>query len=104
MMTQGYRVMDDLQLRHHLPTHSRAIADSKRKREKLDKELKKQEEDYLKGYTIYVKQKEKELQELIVNLNERNKNTTLKDTIIINLKKNISKLNEDMILEHKEKD
>jgi len=42
-----------------------------------------------------VKQKEKELQELIVNLNERNKNTTLKDTIITNLKKSIQKLNED---------
>jgi hypothetical protein len=28
---------------------------------KLDKVLKRQEQDYLKGYTIYVKQKEKEL-------------------------------------------
>ena len=27
---------------------------------KLDKVLKRQEQDYLKGYTIYVKQKEKE--------------------------------------------
>lgn len=46
---------------------------------KLDKVLKRQEQDYLKGYTIYVKQKEKELQDLICNLNERNRNTTLKD-------------------------
>lgn len=29
---------------------------------KLDNVLKRQEEDYLKGYTIYVKQKEQELQ------------------------------------------
>ena len=42
-----------------------------------------------------IREKEKELQELIVNLNERNKNTTLKDTIITNLKKSIQKLNED---------
>jgi hypothetical protein len=62
---------------------------------KLDNVLKRQEEDYLKGYTIYVKQKEQELQQLIVNLNERNKNTTLKDTIINNLQQSIKKLNED---------
>ena len=33
--------------------------------EKLDKQLKKQEHDYLKGYSIYVKTKEKELKTLI---------------------------------------
>ena len=40
--------------------------------EKLDRVLKKQEHDYLKGYSIYVKQKEKELKELINKLNEKN--------------------------------
>lgn len=38
----------------------------------LDRVLKKQEHDYLKGYTIYVKQKEKELRELITKLNDKN--------------------------------
>ena len=33
--------------------------------DKLDKQLKKQEHDYLKGYSIYVKTKEKELKTLI---------------------------------------
>mmetsp|Transcript_15023 Transcript_15023/g.20400 ORF Transcript_15023/g.20400 Transcript_15023/m.20400 type:complete len:80 (-) Transcript_15023:1626-1865(-) len=32
---------------------------------KLDRQLKKQEHDYLKGYSIYVKTKEKELKTLI---------------------------------------
>ena len=32
---------------------------------KLDNQLKKQEHDYLKGYSIYVKTKEKELKTLI---------------------------------------
>ena len=33
--------------------------------DKLDAQLKKQERDYLKGYSIYVKTKEKELKTLI---------------------------------------
>ena len=40
--------------------------------EKLDRQLKKQEHDYLKGYHIYVKQKEKELKELINKLSDKN--------------------------------
>ncbi|MEC7228308.1 MAG: creatininase family protein, partial [Candidatus Latescibacterota bacterium] len=36
---------------------------------KLDRQLKKQEHDYLKGYSIYVKTKEKELKTLIQKLN-----------------------------------
>lgn len=39
---------------------------------KLDRVLKKQEHDYLKGYSIYVKQKENELRELIKKLNDKN--------------------------------
>jgi hypothetical protein len=49
---------------------------------KLDRVLKKQEHDYLKGYTMYVKQKEHELRELITKLNDKNSNASLKDTII----------------------
>ena len=61
--------------------------------EKLDRVLKKQEHDYLKGYSIYVKQKEKELKELINKLNEKNSNNTIKDEMIHNLKQTIGKLN-----------
>ena len=63
--------------------------------EKLDRVLKKQEHDYLKGYSIYVKQKEKELKELINKLNEKNSNNTLKDEMIYNLKQTIGKLNQE---------
>ena len=50
--------------------------------EKLDAQLKKQEHDYLKGYSIYVKTKEKELKTLIQKLNDKNQNNTLKDETI----------------------
>ena len=53
--------------------------------EKLDKQLKKQEHDYLKGYSIYVKTKEKELKTLIQKLNAKNSNNTLKDETIYKL-------------------
>ncbi len=46
---------------------------------KLNRVLLKQEYDYLKGYNIYVKKKEKELRDLIDKLNEKNSNNTLKD-------------------------
>lgn len=49
---------------------------------KLDRVLKKQEHDYLKGYSLYVKQKERELRVLITKLNDKNSNASLKDTII----------------------
>ena len=65
--------------------------------DKLDRVLKKQEHDYLKGYSIYVKQKEKELKELINKLNEKNSNNTLKDEMIHNLKQTIGKLNTEQI-------
>ena len=61
----------------------------------LDAVLKKQEHDYLKGYTIYVKQKEKELRELIQKLNEKNSNNTLKDEIIYKLKQNMRKVDDE---------
>ena len=64
---------------------------------KLEEVLKKQEHDYLKGYSIYVKQKEKELRELIHKLNEKNSNNTLKDEIIFNMKQTIKKINDEQI-------
>jgi len=46
---------------------------------KLNRVLEKQEYEYLNGYNIYVKRKEKELRELIEKLNEKNSNNTAKD-------------------------
>lgn len=54
--------------------------------QKLNKVLKRQEADYLKGYSIYVREKERELRDLVMKLNERNSNSSLKDEIIHGLK------------------
>jgi hypothetical protein len=53
--------------------------------------LKRQEQEYLKGYSIYVREKEKELRELVSKLNERNTNNSVKDEIIYALKQTIKK-------------
>ncbi len=53
--------------------------------------LKRQEQEYLKGYSIYVREKEKELRELVTKLNERNTNNSVKDEIIYALKQTIKK-------------
>ncbi len=39
---------------------------------KLNDVLKRQEQDYIKGYSIYVREKERELRDLIVKVNEKN--------------------------------
>lgn len=44
---------------------------------KLNRVLAKQEYEYLKGYNIYVKKKEKELRELIDTLNKKNSTTVM---------------------------
>jgi septal ring factor EnvC (AmiA/AmiB activator) len=44
----------------------------------------------LKGYSIFVREKETELRELIQKLNNRNSDSTLKDEIIFGLKKQIA--------------
>ena len=49
---------------------------------KLNRVLKKHEHDYLKGYSIYVKQKEKELRDLVTKLNDQNNQSNAKDTVI----------------------
>lgn len=70
---------------------------------KLHLVLKKKEHDYLKGYSIYVKQKEQELRELINKLNEKNSNNSLKDDLIYKLKQTIMQLHEAQIKTEKEK-
>ena len=62
---------------------------------KLNRVLQKQEYEYLKGYNIYVKRKEKELRDLIEKLNEKNSNNTLKDEKINNLERTIHAIRED---------
>ena len=42
----------------------------------LDDKLKKQEHDYLKGYSMYVKQKEQDLRKIIAELNKNNEGNT----------------------------
>ena len=69
----------------------------------MHKVLKKKEHDYLKGYSIYVKQKEAELRELINKLNEKNSNNSLKDDLIYKLKQTIMQLHEAQIKAEKEK-
>ena len=71
---------------------------------KLNRVLAKQEYEYLKGYNIYVKRKEKELRELIDKLNEKNSNNTLKDEKISNLEKTIHAIRDDQIKQEKEKE
>lgn len=70
----------------------------------MNKVLAKQEYEYLKGYNLYVKRKEKELRELIERLNEKNSNNTLKDEKIINLERTIFLIREDQIRMEKDKD
>lgn len=46
---------------------------------KLNVVLAKQEYEYLKGYNIYVKKKERELRQLIDSLNQKNSTSNTKD-------------------------
>ncbi len=55
--------------------------------------VKSQEADYLKGYSLFVRNKERELHELVNKLNERNINSVLKDEIIFGLKTELTRLN-----------
>ena len=47
--------------------------------QKLNRVLAKQEYEYLKGYNIYVKKKERELRQLIDRLNQKNSTSNTKD-------------------------
>lgn len=64
---------------------------------KLNRVLAKQEYEYLKGYNIYVKKKEKELRQLIDKLNQKNTTSNTKDKKINDLNTTISKIKEDQI-------
>lgn len=70
---------------------------------KMNRVLAKQEYEYLKGYDIYVKRKEKELRELIDKLNEKNSNNSLKDEKINNLERTIIAIRDEQIKMEKEK-
>lgn len=70
---------------------------------KLNRVLKKQEHDYLRGYSIYVKQKEEELRALIQKLNDKNSNNSLKDDLIYKLKQTIMDLHDQQITTEREK-
>ena len=52
---------------------------------KLVNVLKKQEADYLKGYSIYVKQKEKDLKDIITRISANNSDNDQKDRKIFTL-------------------
>lgn len=67
--------------------------------------LAKQEYDYLKGYNIYVKRKEKELRELILKLSERNNNkNTYKEDKMQLLEQSVLDLRTDQMRSEKHKE
>lgn len=70
--------------------------------QKLNRVLKRQEEEYLKGYSIYVREKERELRDLVTKLNERNQNSSLKDEIIFGFKAQITSMYETTMRAEKE--
>ncbi len=57
---------------------------------KLQAVLERQEEEYLKGYSVYVQQRERELKEYIKKLNDRQHNNDFKDEILQGLRKQIA--------------
>lgn len=69
----------------------------------LNKVLKRQEADYLKGYSIYVREKERELRGLVQRLNERNNSTSLKDEMIYGLKQQLAQLYQDASKQQEER-
>ena len=69
----------------------------------LDQKLKKQEHDYLKGYSMYVKQKEKDLREIIAKLNKNNEGNSKKENEIYCLKNTIKRMNDEQIRSEQEK-
>lgn len=61
----------------------------------MNRVLVKQEYEYLKGYNIYVKRKEKELKQIINDLKKENKSNTKREEKINNLEKTISQIREE---------
>jgi hypothetical protein len=62
--------------------------------EKMQAVLKRQEAEYLQGYTIYVAQRERELRDYIDKLNDRQAQSNIKDEIIQGLRKQITESHE----------
>lgn len=62
---------------------------------KLTNQLKRQEFDYLQGYSLYVKTKEREMKTLIQKLNSKNTTNAVKDETIYKLKDKIESLNSE---------
>jgi hypothetical protein len=65
--------------------------------EKLKNQIRKHEFEYLKGYSIYVRQKERELKELVVRLNNQDLDSKLKDEIVFGLKQQLKARIEETI-------
>ena len=64
---------------------------------KLNRVLAKQEYEYLKGYNVYVRQKEKELKGTIQQLSERYNNQGAKEKKIVALQLAIKSIRDDQI-------
>ena len=57
--------------------------------------MRKQEHDYLKGYSMYVANKEKDLRRIITDLNKKNEGNTEKDRDIMTLKNTLQRQSEE---------
>ena len=71
--------------------------------QKLIDVLKRQEADYLKGYSIYVKQKQKDLKDIITKMSANNSDNDQKDKKIFLLQKQLDELNKDRVKMETEK-
>jgi chromosome segregation ATPase len=65
---------------------------------KLNRVLAKQEYEYLKGYNVYVRQKEKELKATIQQLSERFNNQGTKEKKILSLQQAIKAIRDEQII------
>lgn len=71
---------------------------------KLHRVIAKQEYEYLKGYNVYVKQKERELKDTIMQLSDRYNNQSAKDKKVLTLQRAIKSIREDQIkMDHESK-
>eukprot|EP00347_Sterkiella_histriomuscorum_P006958 403350786 len=71
---------------------------------KLNRVLMKQEYDYLKGYNIYVKRKEKELRDLIQKLSDKNQTVSFKDDKLTGMEVQLNQLRNDQMKSEKQKE
>lgn len=57
----------------------------------------------MKGYSMFVKQKEQDLRKIISELNEKNEGNSKKEDVIFGLKTTIKRINEDLVKMEAEK-